>query len=70
MYSFLLWTSLFSLIYSKWVSNGIINHSHNDTKVTLRENIIDSMNIPSRFLIAPHELDPHEVVHFFMIWNI
>jgi hypothetical protein len=69
MDSFLLWISLFSLIYSKWISNNIV-HSYNDTKITIKENIIDSMNIPSRFLIAPHELDPHEVVHFFMIWNI
>lgn len=65
MDSFLLWISLFSLIYSKWISNNIV-HSYNDTKITIKENIIDSMNIPSRFLIAPHELDPHEVVYFFL----
>ena len=36
MESFLLWISLFSLIYSKWISNNIV-HSYNDTKITIKE---------------------------------
>ena len=69
MYSVFLWISLISLIYKKWGSPNIFQ-TYNDTTLTLKENIINSMNRHSQFFIIPDELEPQEVVHLFTIWNI
>ena len=51
------------------LNKNIMNHYF--TKKNNSSNLIKIPNInPSKFLIIPYELEPHEIFHFFTILNI
>ena len=51
------------------LNKNILNHYF--SKKNNSSNLINNSNInPSKFLIIPYELEPHEIFHFFTILNI